>query len=387
MNCKRCGAKIEEGSIYCAKCGKAIQIVPDYNPWDDVLDENVRKAAGREDEPSGESVRVSERKKAGRTAKPRNGGVKPKKWSRKKRIALYGGILALMLAGLIVFLVSYSNSHSYSHQMKKAEKYYGADDYKSAIKYYGNAVKLDEKSVEARLGYAKCAFALGKDSEAQDALLAALAAEPDNGEANGLLIDYYEAEGRTEDITALLEKCENPAVLEKYSGYISNRPEFSIEEGVYEEEQTVEIRADAGSTVYYTLDGSEPTEKSKRYEKPVELKEGATKLRAVAVTGKGVVSLIASAEYRIELAIPDAPDIQPNTGTYTEGAEITVTVPGGCSVYYTMDGSDPTTGSRKYNGPIAMKEGEYIFSAMAVGENGKQSDVTRRSYSVQPREE
>lgn len=36
MKCQKCGTDIPEGKIYCEKCGSAIQMVPDYNPVDDI---------------------------------------------------------------------------------------------------------------------------------------------------------------------------------------------------------------------------------------------------------------------------------------------------------------------------------------------------------------
>ena len=50
MKCKNCGATIPEGYLYCEKCGQEVQIVPDYNPLDDVLTAQVKGAL--EEEPS-----------------------------------------------------------------------------------------------------------------------------------------------------------------------------------------------------------------------------------------------------------------------------------------------------------------------------------------------
>lgn len=387
MNCKKCGAEIEEGSIYCTKCGKAIQMVPDYNPWDEVLDETLKKAAGEEGNPAEEFDKTFAKEK-GETKEQKGAKKMPKKRKgSRKRIAVYAAVLCLMLVGLVVLLVSYANGHSYSYQMKKAKQCFQAEDFKGAEKYYRNAIALDKNSIEARLGCVKSCFALGKSSEAQEAILEILKKEPYHEEASELLLNFYEVQGRTEDITAFLEECENKTLLRKYAGYISERPEFSLKEGTYHEEQLVELRAAGNSTIYYTLDGTEPTVKSLIYSEAISLKEGSVQLRAIAVSEKGVKSRIASAEYKIELEAPQAPDVRPNTGSYTEGAEITVSVPSGCRVYYTMDGSDPTSGSTRYEGPIVMKEGSFLFSAMAIGENGKHSDITRRNYSVQKREE
>ena len=37
MRCTHCNAIIPEGWMRCPRCGKEVQIVPDYNPLDDVL--------------------------------------------------------------------------------------------------------------------------------------------------------------------------------------------------------------------------------------------------------------------------------------------------------------------------------------------------------------
>ena len=50
MKCNNCGATIPEGYLYCEKCGQEVQIVPDYNPLDDVLTAQVKGAL--EEEPS-----------------------------------------------------------------------------------------------------------------------------------------------------------------------------------------------------------------------------------------------------------------------------------------------------------------------------------------------
>ena len=42
MKCKYCGAIIPDGVMYCEVCGKEVQIVPDYNPLEDVLTAHVK---------------------------------------------------------------------------------------------------------------------------------------------------------------------------------------------------------------------------------------------------------------------------------------------------------------------------------------------------------
>ena len=37
MKCRYCKAEIPEGELYCKKCGREVQIVPDYNPLEEML--------------------------------------------------------------------------------------------------------------------------------------------------------------------------------------------------------------------------------------------------------------------------------------------------------------------------------------------------------------
>ena len=80
-------------------------------------------------------------------------------------------------------------------------------------------------------------------------------------------------------------------------------PVFSLDPGVYDGPQTIEIVAEEGDEIYYTLDGSYPVpETAVRYEGPVRIgkekgSEGVV-LRAVAVR-QGISSKVTTAEYAV----------------------------------------------------------------------------------------
>ena len=42
MRCRHCGAVFSDEELICPKCGTQIQIVPDYNPLEDVLAQQVK---------------------------------------------------------------------------------------------------------------------------------------------------------------------------------------------------------------------------------------------------------------------------------------------------------------------------------------------------------
>ncbi len=49
MKCEYCGYEIPEGMLYCESCGREVRIVPDYNPLDDMLTEQIRGAINGEE--------------------------------------------------------------------------------------------------------------------------------------------------------------------------------------------------------------------------------------------------------------------------------------------------------------------------------------------------
>ena len=75
-----------------------------------------------------------------------------------------------------------------------------------------------------------------------------------------------------------------------------NRPVISPDGGTFSEAQTVTITADEGCTIYYTLDGTTPTNESNLYEAPFTVNENCT-VKAVAYDDDDNVSATASAEF------------------------------------------------------------------------------------------
>lgn len=65
MKCRNCGAEIPDGYLYCERCGTDVQMVPDYNPLDDVLTAQVRGALGEEQPQPGRVQPMEERTRRG----------------------------------------------------------------------------------------------------------------------------------------------------------------------------------------------------------------------------------------------------------------------------------------------------------------------------------
>ena len=91
----------------------------------------------------------------------------------------------------------------------------------------------------------------------------------------------------------------------------------TTESGLFREKLTVQLEtASAGASVYFTTDGSEPSQSSIRYSDPIELSRTAT-LKAVAIQPDGQVSSAASATFAKMpnapvSATPDSPSLREN---------------------------------------------------------------------------
>ena len=156
-------------------------------------------------------------------------------------------------------------------------------------------------------------------------------------------------------------------------------PSFSISGGEVEEGTQVTIScATEGATVYYTTDGSTPSASSTKYAGAITISKAMT-IKAMAVKdGNYTNSEVASVSFTIKAReVVATPAFSISGGEVEEGTQVTIScATSGATVYYTIDGSTPSTSSAKYTGAItiskamtikamASKSGYYTNSAVA----------------------
>lgn len=102
-------------------------------------------------------------------------------------------------------------------------------------------------------------------------------------------------------------------------------PTFSVQPGTYEEPQNVEITCETeGTTIYYTLDGTEPTKESIKYNGPITVSETTT-IKAIAYNAAGEASKVATATYTFPVVYATIADFKAaNTTGYLNltGAQV-----------------------------------------------------------------
>ncbi len=156
-------------------------------------------------------------------------------------------------------------------------------------------------------------------------------------------------------------------------------PAFSLAGGQYLTPQSLTISdAAAGAKIYYTTDGSAPTSSSTPYTGAIAIVKNVT-IRAAAVVSGNVESPYTSAEYAIKTA---APVISPGTGIYATPQSVTISdSTAGATIYYTTDGSRPTTSSTPYTGAIAVTTNEKV-RAIAVATGYAISPLAYANYGI-----
>ena len=105
------------------------------------------------------------------------------------------------------------------------------------------------------------------------------------------------------------------------SAAVTAKPTFSPSSCTFEESLEVTISAEEGATIYYTVDGTEPTTESNEYAEALTIEETTT-VKAIAVLND-VASSVATAEYTKLEAKTIAEVIEAGAGTaYTTGTVV-----------------------------------------------------------------
>lgn len=120
-----------------------------------------------------------------------------------------------------------------------------------------------------------------------------------------------------------------------------------------EDGRYVTLTADAGTAIYYTLDGTAPTSQSAVYTGPFLLEKAGTVKAFAAYSLNGARSQVS------ERALEEPRLKAPVITLANESAVITANG----DIHYTLDGTEPTAASECYTGPVPLPAGTIIRAA------------------------
>ena len=158
-------------------------------------------------------------------------------------------------------------------------------------------------------------------------------------------------------------------------------PIYNLSSGSYVTPQQITIScATSGATIYYTLDGSQPTTSSKKYTGPIQINTNST-ITAIAEASSYTASAVRSITLAITQQVAE-PALSLASGTYTKLESVTISdsTPG-AKIYYTLNGSLPQSSWTPYTGAISLTASAKV-SAYAVATYYKNSAVATGNYTL-----
>ena len=159
-------------------------------------------------------------------------------------------------------------------------------------------------------------------------------------------------------------------------------PIASLASGVYNSKQIVTL-SDADNEpnlkIYYTLNGTIPTTSSTLYTGPLTI-NGTTTLEFIASDIDGNISNIATKNYVIDITTPTA-SVNVNGGLYNTNKVITLTMSEPGNIYYTLNGTTPTSKSILYTKPITISS-TTTLKYLAIDLAGNKSSTYVQNYLI-----
>lgn len=279
---------------------------------------------------------------------------------------------------------NYKENHSSSVQYEKALQCASEGNYAEAIKYLEKCLKLDSSDSSKKYLLADYYLKNGEDDNALLMLWEIINENDVNSpDAYRKMIQYYAGKEDYAQIENILAECKIESIKLEFQEYLAEVPQFSEDEGTYDDVVVLKLSSNSNGKIYYTLDGSMPTYESDIYTTPIIFDElGQHTVTAFFVNSYGIESEIAKKTYLIDIVNPNPPNVLLDAGTYDTPQLIEVDVQRYCTVYYTTDGSAPNLTSNEYTGPIYMPIGQSHFIFIAYSQENIPGDITEVDYNL-----
>ncbi|AIQ46358.1 hypothetical protein R70723_11080 [Paenibacillus sp. FSL R7-0273] len=211
---------------------------------------------------------------------------------------------------------------------------------------------------------------------------------------------YYTLDGSTPNETSLLYS--KPVVLKstttinavtiipgkEYSNVFSDTwfqkavaPTAAAADRFFVDNLTVVLKTEEpGGSIYYTLDGSKPDEKSQRYSTPIVL-EKTTTINAITVVKGKVYSDVLTETWFQKAKAPELVSGEQNF-MHSVSVKLATKEPNGI-IYYTLDGSTPNETSLLYKDPILLTDTTTV-NAITIAPGKVRSDMLTGVWTLAP---
>ena len=221
-------------------------------------------------------------------------------WMRKKWVLFSLSAAATLLILTLIFLLFLRGPFA-SLFTNQGEKAVGDGDYEKAVNRYALALSLKKDREEIYTGYANAMIGLKDYNGARELLEQGI--DRISGAESLYLAKArtYTVEGKIGIAADFLDSIDNSYINKKLQDIRPAALEFSPAQGSYGTAQKITLEQREGQTIYYTLNGEDPTINSQIYTESITVSSTAT-LTALAVDSNGLVSPRLKLTYEIDNA-------------------------------------------------------------------------------------
>ncbi len=121
-------------------------------------------------------------------------------------------------------------------------------------------------------------------------------------------------------------------------------------------------------------------EKEKCYEKAIAILDEQENYQKISDLLKNCDDEMLVTQFQHYLAME--PEFSVPSGNYGEVIPLKLSSNTAGKIYYTLNGSKPTTESQVYMAPVFLETGDYVVSAMFVNDYGIESEIIRNTYHI-----
>lgn len=299
-------------------------------------------------------------------------------------------LVILIFLGVSKVTGKIKQNTSYDYQVQLSNEAAARGDYASAIDYLEKAINLKGSDLNINNNNTDLKYTLVdlyfKNNDEDSAILTlwdiVKAGDSNAPFAYRRILDFYIARNDYDTINQVLLGCTYQDVLDEYGVYMADVPDFSVPEGTYEDPFDLVLSNSIPGYIYYTTDGTEPTEESELYTAPIYLDLGIYRISAIFVNQYGIKSDVVSKMYTLDRRVPDAPKLMIEGGEYTSPEMIEVDIQPYTRVFYTTDGTVPTMDSTEYLSPLPMPIGRSRLTFVAYSTENVPGPYTEVEFNL-----
>lgn len=417
MRCTHCGAMIPDDMLRCPECGMEVQIVPDYNPLDDVLAQEVRGSV--EDatrQIRTDDIRRYRREDVNRDAtRVLNSG--DRRYSNATRVLRPDELNDIRAGRGYAPHQNYGSARSDSYARRERESgrqntgsYLGAG--RDSMRRNTNSMRQNTNSMRRDTGSMRQNTDSMRRETGSVRQNADFLSEQDARERRRQQIAKRKRAAKKRRQKMLLIVLLVLIALgvggfflyqNSYNGLV-NRGNQALQSNDYSAAETYFKRAAAknsqkvnayiGLSKVYSqqgdMEGAESVFLTAISAQPsnAELYKAAIQFYADSKQYVKVSELLEDCEDESVLSavsdyVSKAPTFSLEEGTYSEVQEVALSVESGGTIYYTTDGSEPTTSSTKYTESVLLAEGENTIKAFSVNKKKIPSVTVTKIYTIE----